>query len=602
MIFRALVLFIFLFIPAWCYSDGSNVNPGVSYNNSQLSTVFKKSSYVDSSYWKKKPRLPDTYGISQNYSGTRADTSIADNILSGIVKPSFAHPERTVGFPPDWASDPFHDEYWRFSLYTLRWVLPLYSAYENEKNDRYFLAIKSIIADFVTHIGPTSKEVPEAWGDHAVANRAKVLCWFFEKFRTSKFIDDGFMALLLTSIHQHAIFLSDPRNYSIYSNHGLECIGSVIGISLEFPEFKESDTWEKTALDQLQEYIKHNVSSTGFHKEQSPQYHWYVYERLIDIRKFLQAYNVTDQFLDETVTKLAINYPLFLMPNGDLPIIGDTPKDLSRQNWESIFKSDFGAKSDYIISQIKNRPERIFFVEKEVGYTFFETNRFNAIPAKNDLYIIFRNNNFEWTHAHADALSFILYGLGRNWIVDSGYYTYNDGDIFRKYFESRLAHNVIVPDDKDAPIGTTKLIDYGYEKESPFVVSEFTSDNLQHRRRFKVNYPNEIDIDDTVRTQNHEKVKFSQLFHLPPDLSINIINSNDVVISDNHGNTCHIHQIQKGFSVKVIKGQTNPYIQGWYSELYGQKAESPVVIFYNDTPSESATFKTTITLSPAISN
>jgi hypothetical protein len=135
-------------------------------------------------------------------------------------------------------------------------------------------------------------------------------------------------------------------------------------------------------------------------------------------------------------------------------------------------------------------------------------------------------------HGHADALSFVLYVGGMEFLIDPGTYTFVAEHPYRKYFRSTAAHNTVVIDGKDqSEMGGPFL----WTRKAESVLEEFLStqscdrmvashngysslpDPVVHRRtiEFDKRYATITIRDDIESTSRHTVALFSLSTKLP---------------------------------------------------------------------------------------
>jgi hypothetical protein len=187
----------------------------------------------------------------------------------------------------------------------------------------------------------------------------------------------------------------------------------------------------------------------------------------------------------------------------------------------------------------------------------------------------FKNN----THRHADDFNILLYEFGKNILVDSGQHSYDYNTEERKYIISTKAHNCILIDNIDYSVDSKCYYDSAlkkhYKEDDIFIVKT----SLQ-RKDFEVLHDRLILYKPKEFLVVIDKMKsaiertYNQIWHFHQDLEISKEN-NLFKTEINKNNTMSIvPMIYKSGrfiindNTKLIKGQTEPYMQGWRSLKY----------------------------------
>jgi hypothetical protein len=288
---------------------------------------------------------------------------------------------------------------------------PLVEAWKCQGDAESLALATRIIEDWIRTNAKPPGASPYAWNDHATAQRARILCWFWELWRTSQEFDPDLARLLLASIYQHAVYLADERNYVPKSNHGMQMDASLFAIAVGFPEFKQSGHWRKLAAERLARYVERNFSSEGFLLEQSPAYHFYVIRNIGLIIAFLRA---NDEPIPDTVVrrmeKAIAVYPYLIRPDGKIPNVGDSD-DILTAGWRAGLTELWGAKLPPTAPSSAPNPrddQTSFILSFQAGYAVFTSYRVDRPKPETDTYVLFRCHSFRGWHAHRDALSFEL--------------------------------------------------------------------------------------------------------------------------------------------------------------------------------------------------
>ncbi|PYZ92600.1 hypothetical protein CR194_13090 [Salipaludibacillus keqinensis] len=470
----------------------------------------------------------------------------SDLMLSGKLKLSNSHPEVETILPPDWENNLTGSQNWLFILHSLRWLeIPL-NAYRYTKNEKYLTFINSVIESWIEGNNPRKETSEMAWRDHPTSYRLRFFVYYRSVYTKIENFDESFDRKLLLSIYQHMLYHNDQDNFHMKSNHSLEMIGAILSASHHYKNvFKRADEFFSLSVKLLTEYLNLNFSEKGYHFEQSPGYHWYVLKRLILINDYLDHYNISVGTIVDLIPKILRANRMLMKPDFTFQTIGDTQKiDMKNQlRFEP-------KETSFILTD--------FEVCEESGYAIFRDDQSLTV---------FRCNNFIGSHGHSDFLSFTHYSHETDWFIDSGYYTYNK-DEHREYFTSSFAHNTVIINGKSGKPNDKKT-ELVFNNHNDYVKAGRYLDSGTHERSFQKVAESDYIINDIIRL--NERGKVEQLFHIHPSISIKSISKNVIELENQDGVTCYVTQLNTIGTWEVIKGQEEPYIQGWYSEKFNKK-------------------------------
>jgi len=221
-------------------------------------------------------------------------------------------------------------------------------------------------------------------------------------------------------------FLSNRYEFHILGNHLLEngfamCLGSAF--------FKESQ-WHNKALKLLNEELEEQILPDGAHFELSPMYHNIIFYRLLELIDWYSSYKNKDakfvSFLNEKAAKMRSWLEQIQFTNGDIPLFNDAANGIAYSNIELLKYADrlHIASAGLPLSESGYRSYK--GANYEVKVDFAQIGAF-----------------YQPGHAHADALSFILYYNNEPLFVEQGTSTYNIGER-RNLERSTEAHNTVV--------------------------------------------------------------------------------------------------------------------------------------------------------------
>jgi len=518
--------------------------------------------------WPRLPPLAETYYFFTVPTPAAWFDTQANEVMSGTFRVAARFPVQPLGFPPDWASELTDDDNWFSSLHGLEWALPLLHAHAGHPDEEYLSRWLQLIEDWILRNPFHGAPSRFSWHDHAAAKRLRLFAWFWETYRRSQDYRPEFARLLLASVYQHALYHVDARNYRRDSNHGLEAVGALWAAALTFPMFADAPAWAALAEGRLTQWIADNLSPEGFHLEQSPSYHWFVLLRLVALDRFLRANGQARPLVTEAAERAARAWPRLLQPNGTIPGIGDSSR-AAPAKWEAMLAQRWGRPASEVASA---PPASDFTISPRAGYAVFRAGP----GGPEDTYLLFRCRAFISPHCHYDALSFTLYGLNREWVVDSGFLNYHEWDPRRAYLRSPRAHSLVLVNDRDARTGPCEVTEWG-RSDGDYVTAFHDLPSARHTRSVQFAPPRQVMIRDEIHT-TRRPLPWAQLYQVAPDLEVRLLSDHEAHLVAPGGAVCTIHQSLPGHW-EVVSAQTAPVLQGWYSEAYGKWAPGKTLVF-----------------------
>ncbi len=261
----------------------------------------------------------------------------------------------------------------------------------------------------------------DEWSPYVVSLRTWVLCGVFERLVRGTDIESD----VRDQIGLHAGFLRHNLELDVGGNHLIKNLKALIGLGV----FCDDPELIDIALAHLPGQLDRQVLADGGHFERSPAYHCQVLGDLLDLRGLMSAAGVDElPGLDDAIERMRRWLGTMLMPNGDIPLFGDSgpiaPTRLKvlgptpRPQQRVVHLEDSG----YVVC----RPDDRWHVVCDVG-----------APCPPELP----------AHAQAGCLSFVASLDGEPVVVDTGTTTYVGKR--RSYERSTAAHNTIEIDDVD---------------------------------------------------------------------------------------------------------------------------------------------------------
>lgn len=424
-----------------------------------------------------------------------------------------------------------------------------------------------------------------------MARRIRVLLHLLNFYKETGGPQEGSLTLLLSSIYQHAQFLTQDKVYKLGGNHGLRQDWGVLAAVFAIPEFRHSPKWQELALSRMMEkQIDISFSSEGVYLEHSPGYHYYTILMIKDIVSLLKANGYQkDLSWVETLFRRS-NYYLthVLTPLGKFPPVGDSSEHGLERNKMQI--NDPGLIYAATSGREGDVPEDLDGFFPIAGQAIFRDSwGTNYETARKATYIhMHAANHLPNKHRHADELSFVMHAFGRWWILEAGKYAYERNE-WREYVWSTQAHNSYTFNGMGLEFYKTTKFDKDVYFEDDFVSNPLIAAARAHSYRFAESGVSVIRTFIFLREwktlvildhlTSPKKGKWEAYLHLAPDLEVSVNKLQVLAKSpDNEGNVLEITS-ESGIThgIRLVKGQKNP-ILGWYSPKYLEIIPSPALV------------------------
>lgn len=349
------------------------------------------------------------------------------DVLTGLVKKGTLrlppHPNWT-GDVTDWQADPYKDRNWQFQHHTLRWLNPVrWSALEGDEGAAELW--RNVAKSWGKTNVPAKKAVGLfAWKDMADGNRAIQLSLGAPLIRPQ---DTWYIPL----VRYHVDWLLDEKNI-VKKNHALH---QHLGLVVASAVLRDRSALN-VAYDRLAKQFKSTFDTQGANDEGAVGYHE------MNLKWWAQAWSRIEaeglKIPDFAVARLEAGRTALahmVLPNGTLPQIGDT-------NRLPVSKG-LGSHVDFVATQGEEgeAPEGTA-VAYDRGYIVSRSGWGTTRPLADESHMLVRFGHDVLSHSHQDRGSVHLYTRGRSWLTDSGFYSYQTGDLTRTHFLLRDAHNI----------------------------------------------------------------------------------------------------------------------------------------------------------------
>jgi hypothetical protein len=285
-------------------------------------------------------------------------------------------------------------------------------------------------------------------------------------------------------------------------------------------------------------------------------------------------------YLEDTIERAASVWPHLKRRDGSVPMIGDTPRIVEPRDWQPILEARVGRALPPPTEGVEPRARldgSRLLVDPIAGYAIF-SSQLNGSDSNVDTHLVFKINTFKGSHYHRDALAIDLYGLGRDWLVDSGMLSMEEDDPLRMHLRSAMAHNTIVVPGVEPDLGRVSPGRWFRGNDEDVVSSTHEWGAMRHTRTVRFRPHHSIVVVDQLESRDETARVCHQLFHLAPDLRCESIHDNRVVIRSPDGSRLTMHQTP-GVAVRWLDGgkSDGSEPQGWYSSRFGEAIPGPVI-------------------------
>jgi hypothetical protein len=414
----------------------------------------------------------------------------------------------------------------------------------------------------------------------------------FYGFQQSKEFTPAARLLMLLSMANQAGYLY--KYHEIHHNHALFEMDGLALVSLAFPEFKQASKWLKAAKKDMLSEINWLIYPDGLSKELTTTYDIDVFKSFEKFKRISQhAHIKLSSSYNKTLEKMA-NYLAYSMaPGGYGPMNNDS--DLRQVRSLILKEAKLFHRPDwkYIATNGKEGKKPVRIPSKT--FPWAGINIMRSGWDKDAQWSFFDTGPYGTAHEHRDKLHLSVSAYGRSLLVDAGRYTYQnyfnfDPKTWRGYFRSSFSHNVIIVDGKGENAGPDTAatpmkagIDYLYKPGFDYVRGTFKNgfDHIEGKllwtRAILYKRGDYWVVVDYIKTDHPHKIQ--ALWHYAPHCNVEIDGTEIVSTNSDKGNLRVIPVSNLKWSVKIVKGQTKPVKQGWFSPKMLKKLPESVAIY-----------------------
>ncbi len=446
--------------------------------------------------------------------------------------------------PIDWNADPAGARTYRHSLNDLTFLDPLFYAYQSSGDHDALAQAIAILADFARahrHIDTTRHLV---WERERTAQRAIRMAYALRAGACAGVLGEATAKLLLRTAAAHGRFLASTPNTHYGSNHDLLQDTGLLALADYLPFHPAFDGYADVGTNRFERAIRLLVDPhTGVHLEHTASYQMLSVRRVRDFVGLLQD---PDPFLEALLARMIDVSSWFVMPDGTLPPLGDTPFGFPAPDFALNGSADDAGISPTFGSGFEMVKEPGSYLAATAGY-------------------------HRPSHKQADELSFDLFESGREIIEDSARDNPGRGPRGAKAFTlSAQAHSTLTVDGRSFPLdgdfygNAIQAVGSGdgwfaIEGHNPLLRPV----DIHHRRLFLYKPGQALVIIDRVRSRRaHHYTRYVQI---APDLTAGVTDRGARL----HGEGGFAGRIWSAKvphwrKPKIKRGQLRP-LRGWYA-------------------------------------
>ena len=522
-------------------------------------------------FWCYSPKVTGarvTIVLDSDQPTSAAAESILNHVISG----------HDFGPDIDWSADPHDYREWTYSINRFGHWRTLAEAYRETGDERYAAEFSAQVVDWVK-----KNPVPLFNSGNSSYTWRTIECGI----RQSTTWPDGLFgvlgsesfspevaAIMTASMVEHARHLMDwpsvGGNWLTMESNGLATVGILL------PEFKQAGQWRETGLRRQYEELDNQVYPDGSQIELTTGYHQVSLNNFLGLAKTAILNDVPLPGDYHEKLRRMFEYNLYVqMPDGRTPSLNDG-------NMGSVTRSmatAYGLYQDPTFQWAAARgatgtpPDH---ASHHFPYAGQMVMRSGWEP--DAAYLIMDAGPYGYGHQHEDKLGIMVHALGKVQIIDPGNYHY-DASPWRYYTIDTPAHNTIMVDGLPQRRRDGLRSEYIVDEPPPANVW-LSSDKLDyaagqydqgygdkrqvevvHRREVVFVKPDYWLVIDTLSGEGEHL--FESMFHFDAD-EAEIDAAGHSVRTVDPGPNCLIAATeQPGLEARIVKGQTEPTIQGF---------------------------------------
>lgn len=478
----------------------------------------------------------------------------------------------------DWSADPHHYREWTYSINRFFHWRTLCDAYWQSGDERYAEEFCNQLGDWVR-----KNPVPLFVSGNGSYTWRTIECgirqsttWPECLYRVlgSKSFTPEVAAVMTKSMVEHARHLmqwpSRSNNWLTMESNGLCTIGTLL------PEFREAAEWRSTGLARQYAELDNQVYPDGAQKELTTGYHQVSLRNFLGLARTckLNGIDIPRDYYEKL--RKMFEYNLYVqMPDSRTPALNDGGMHDVREDMATAYDLYHDPVFDWAASDHTRgaSPEQTSHFFPYAGQMVMRSGWEPGAA-----YLLMDAGPFGVAHQHEDKLSIVVYAHGKLQILDPGNYHY-DSSPWRKYTIDTPAHNTVMVDGLSQCRRRLPREQYVVERppESNLWLSGPRVDyaagvyddgygpkgavKVAHRRQIVFVKPEYWLVVDTFSATGQHG--YESLFRFNAD-EASIDGDTPTVRTIDPSPNCLIAAArQPDLSVRIVKGQTEPTIQGF---------------------------------------
>ena len=452
-----------------------------------------------------------------------------------------------------------------------------------EDRDRQVLdQLIQVLGEWRAVVGLPPTRIPMSYHDETTAQRTIALTCMLKDYAEMFSVEQA--GIVLQVIREGADLLVDPDFHSTGTNHGMY---QDLALLVASPFLEDEERMADLAHSRLSDYFLSAFTADGIHREQSPEYHCLVTSHM---RRYVASIGYDRPEAADRLRRLlepAEPYAtLSVSPMGTFAPVSDvTSTPVLATGYARAFSSD---QFRFAVTQGAQgtAPTLKQLIAEDTGVAVYRADWQD--PDSLYLYVSAAYNADY--HKHSDDLSVYVVHRGLELLREAGPNGYQMEDPYTVYAFSSFAHNTLIVDGEGLP-----RIEPNAQDKVGLVGLPTTAERLfavrGHQRRFPgVVHEREVtvhratsqgsqivSIEDIVNSADRHD--YDLLWHLGPEV-IAETDGTTIRLTDRHGAAVATMTITSDaeLALRVVQGQTEPQIQGWYFPQMGRPMPAQTVI------------------------
>ncbi len=401
--------------------------------------------------------------------------------------------------------------------------------------------------------------------------------------------------LMLSSMCEQADFLNQyhksGHNWTTMEMNGLALF------ALAFPEFKKANDWADYSLRVMSDEIDRQVYPDGVQTEVATKTQWVALQRFESIADNFEKAGRTISADYMKGVEGMYNYLAYSMrPDGHQPLNSDSDREDLRPR--VLTAANKFNRPDWQWIATNGNLGVIPKAGPSVTFPWAGIHVMRSSWGDQAAWSFFDNGPYGTGHQHRDKLHLSVAAFGKDLLVDGGRFTHQDyfsfdPAVWRGYFRSSFSHNVILVDGNGQKAGATRakapLVegeDFVHREEYDYAFGSFldgfenVKGTVSHSRSVLYLHDKYWVVLDHIDTEQQRKLQV--LWHYAPDCEVVLDGNNVTSANKENANLRIVPSGNVNWEMEIVKGQEEPFKQGWYSANYGSREPNPTVIYSAD--------------------